>query len=80
MTCPNILLGIGGESALRRKHSLDSQAVPYLYTFIALFSQARHIRLSLIISTHFFKVLERWDGAMWTGKVWLRIGIGGELL
>jgi hypothetical protein len=24
--------------------------------------------------------LERWDGAMWTGKVWLRIGIGGELL
>jgi hypothetical protein len=22
----------------------------------------------------------RWDGVMWTGLVWLRIGIGGELL
>jgi hypothetical protein len=25
-------------------------------------------------------ILERWDGAMWTGLVWLRIGTGGELL
>jgi hypothetical protein len=25
-------------------------------------------------------VLERWDGVMWTGLVWLRIGTGGELL
>jgi hypothetical protein len=24
--------------------------------------------------------LKRWDGAMWTGLVWLRIGTGGELL
>jgi hypothetical protein len=24
--------------------------------------------------------LERWDGVMWTGLVWLRIGTGGELL
>jgi hypothetical protein len=24
--------------------------------------------------------LERWDGVMWTGLVWLRIGKGGELL
>jgi hypothetical protein len=24
--------------------------------------------------------LERWDGAMWTGLVRLRIGTGGELL
>jgi hypothetical protein len=24
--------------------------------------------------------LERWDGMMWTGLVWLRIGAGGELL
>jgi hypothetical protein len=23
---------------------------------------------------------ERWDGMMWTGLVWLRIGTGGELL
>jgi hypothetical protein len=23
---------------------------------------------------------ERWDGVMWTGLVWLRIGTGGELL
>jgi hypothetical protein len=23
--------------------------------------------------------LERWDGVMWTGLVWLRIGTGGEL-
>jgi hypothetical protein len=22
----------------------------------------------------------RWDGLMWTGLVWLRIGTGGELL
>jgi hypothetical protein len=22
----------------------------------------------------------RWDGVMWTGLVWLRIGTGGELL
>jgi hypothetical protein len=26
------------------------------------------------------QVLERWDGMMWTGLVWLRIGTGGELL
>jgi hypothetical protein len=25
-------------------------------------------------------ILERWDGEMWTGLVWLRIGTGGELL
>jgi hypothetical protein len=25
-------------------------------------------------------ILERWDEAMWTGLVWLRIGTGGELL
>jgi hypothetical protein len=25
-------------------------------------------------------VLERWDGVMWTGLVWLRIGTGGEIL
>jgi hypothetical protein len=24
-------------------------------------------------------ILERWDGVMWTGLVWLRIGTGGEL-
>jgi hypothetical protein len=24
--------------------------------------------------------LERWDGVMWTGLVWLRIGTSGELL
>jgi hypothetical protein len=24
--------------------------------------------------------MERWDGVMWTGLVWLRIGTGGELL
>jgi hypothetical protein len=25
-------------------------------------------------------ILERWDGVMWTGLFWLRIGMGGELL
>jgi hypothetical protein len=25
-------------------------------------------------------ILERRDGVMWTGLVWLRIGTGGELL
>jgi hypothetical protein len=25
-------------------------------------------------------IFERWDGVMWTGFVWLRIGTGGELL
>jgi hypothetical protein len=25
-------------------------------------------------------ILERWDGVMWTGLVWLRIITGGELL
>jgi hypothetical protein len=25
------------------------------------------------------EILERWDGVMWTGLVWLRIGTGGEL-
>jgi hypothetical protein len=25
-------------------------------------------------------ILERWDGVMWTGLVWLRIGTGGQLL
>jgi hypothetical protein len=24
--------------------------------------------------------MERWDGVMWAGLVWLRIGTGGELL
>jgi hypothetical protein len=24
--------------------------------------------------------LERWNGVVWTGLVWLRIGTGGELL
>jgi hypothetical protein len=27
-----------------------------------------------------YMILERWDGGMWTGLVWLRIGTGGELL
>jgi hypothetical protein len=27
-----------------------------------------------------FQRYERWDGVMWTGLVWLRIGTGGELL
>jgi hypothetical protein len=25
-------------------------------------------------------ILERWDGVMWIGLGWLRIGTGGELL
>jgi hypothetical protein len=25
-------------------------------------------------------ILERWDGEMWTGLVWLRTGTSGELL
>jgi hypothetical protein len=25
-------------------------------------------------------ILEKWDGMMWIGLVWLRIGTGGELL
>jgi hypothetical protein len=25
-------------------------------------------------------IMERWDGIMWTGLVWLRIGTVGELL
>jgi hypothetical protein len=25
-------------------------------------------------------ILEKWDGVMWTGLIWLRIGTGGELL
>jgi hypothetical protein len=25
-------------------------------------------------------ILERWDGMMWTGLIWLRIETGGELL
>jgi hypothetical protein len=25
-------------------------------------------------------ILERWDGVMWTGLVWLRTGTGGKLL
>jgi hypothetical protein len=25
-------------------------------------------------------ILKRWDGLMWTGLVWLRIGTSGELL
>jgi hypothetical protein len=25
-------------------------------------------------------ILEGWDGVMWIGLVWLRIGTGGELL
>jgi hypothetical protein len=25
-------------------------------------------------------ILERWDGVMWTGLVWLRIVTGGELV
>jgi hypothetical protein len=25
-------------------------------------------------------ILERWNGVVWTGLVWLRIGTGGELL
>jgi hypothetical protein len=26
------------------------------------------------------RILDRWDGVMWTGLFWLRIGTGGELL
>jgi hypothetical protein len=26
------------------------------------------------------RILERWDGVMWIGLVWLWIGTGGELL
>jgi hypothetical protein len=26
------------------------------------------------------KILERWDGVVWSGLVWLRIGTSGELL
>jgi hypothetical protein len=25
-------------------------------------------------------ILEKWDGVMWTGLVWVKIGTGGELL
>jgi hypothetical protein len=25
-------------------------------------------------------VMEKWDGVLWPGLVWLRIGTGGELL
>jgi hypothetical protein len=25
-------------------------------------------------------ILEKWNGVMWTGLVWLRTGTGGELL
>jgi hypothetical protein len=25
-------------------------------------------------------ILEKWDGVMWTGLVWLRIETGGEVL
>jgi hypothetical protein len=26
-----------------------------------------------------FRILERWNGVMWTGLIWLRLGTGGEL-
>jgi hypothetical protein len=26
------------------------------------------------------RISERWDGVMWTGLIWLRIGTGGEVL
>jgi hypothetical protein len=26
------------------------------------------------------RILEKWDGVMWTGLVWLRIGTDGDLL
>jgi hypothetical protein len=37
-----------------------------------------YILLSNILSLGW--ILERWDGVMWSGLVWLRIGSGGELL
>jgi hypothetical protein len=37
------------------------------------------IRVSALILIK-FSLSERWDGVMWTGLVWLRIGTGGELL
>jgi hypothetical protein len=36
----------------------------------------RHRRVDNILGW----ILERWDGMMWTGLVWLRIGTGGKLL
>jgi hypothetical protein len=38
------------------------------------------IRTNLNLPLFTLRYLERWDGAMWTGLVWLRIGTGGELL
>jgi hypothetical protein len=40
-----------------------------------LFLKTRQTQLNV-----FFTILERWDGVMWTGLVWLRIGTGGEFL
>jgi hypothetical protein len=36
-------------------------------------------RPSLCVSIILGWILERWDGVMWAGLIWLRIGRGGKL-
>jgi hypothetical protein len=45
--------------------------------FIQHFSSKKEVSLSHLVLGW---ILERWDGVMWTGLIWLRIGTGGELL
>jgi hypothetical protein len=54
----------------------------YCINFNGFFWHNNNLRkiLKLSLINTFFWILERWDGVMWTGLVWLRIGTGGELL
>jgi hypothetical protein len=44
-------------------------------TFILQKYSHRDLRLLVLLLGW---ILEKWDGVMWTGLVWLRIGTGGE--
>jgi hypothetical protein len=55
----------------------------FFYIDMMLNKAVSYVLVYLMTLYHLYwlgRILERRDGVMWTGLVWLRIGTGGELL
>jgi hypothetical protein len=60
---------------------LNKQTRSHCYMYTSLYFQREVRKETALLEVYLYVVpLERWDGVMWTGLVWLRIGTGGELL
>jgi hypothetical protein len=78
----------GTVQKIQKIQKCDVQCEPvyrsdFLYIDMMINKAISYVLVYLMTLYHLYwlgLILERWDGVMWTGLVWLRIGTGGALL